>query len=275
MSYETVILEKENGVATLIMNAPKTKNSFSEPLCKDLNAALDEVNEDDSINVLIITGSGNAFNSGGDMKETLEDAELLFKGGAFRDTKMSRAIREEAISPITLTNKLYNLPKPTIAAINGYAIGAGYSFALAADIRLTADDAKVNMTFVKRGFVPDGGGTFFLTRLAGIAVACEVAFTGDFIDAEDAMRMGLTNRVVPKENLMKEAKAMAQKIADNPTLAVRMIKQTLEQALFERSHMAQARLEQRTNRVLFETEDSVEGIKSFMEKREPKYTGKW
>ncbi len=275
MSYESVILEKDNGVATITLNSPKTKNSLCEQLCIDLDAALDEVSEDDSVNAVIITGSGNTFCSGGDMKETMEDADLLFKGGAFRDTKMSRSIREEVISPMILSNKLYSLEKPTIAAINGFAIGAGFSFALAADIRLTADDAKVCMMFVKRGFVPDCGGTFFLTRLAGIAGACEIALTGDFIDAEEAMRWGLTNRVVPKEKLMEEARKMAKKIADNPTLAVRMIKQTLEQALIEPNQLTQSRVEQRLNRVLFETADSIEGIKSFMEKRDPKYTGKW
>jgi enoyl-CoA hydratase/carnithine racemase len=269
--YNKLLFESKDGVATLTLNSPENRNSLNEPLCKDLDRAIEEVRNDDSINVMVITGTGGSFSSGGDMKETLD----IFKGIPFRETKFMNSIREDSYSCLMLSHRLYTFPKPTIAAVNGFAFGAGFSLALACDMRIATDDAKFCMAFAKRGFIPDIGGTYYLVRLVGIAKACELVFTADVLDAQEAGKIGIVNKVVLRDDLMAETKDMAGRIARNPALAVKMAKQALYQALIEPDCLTHLRLEQRINKILLDTEDVMEGVKAFMEKREPKYTGKW
>jgi len=254
------ILEKDQGIATLTMNRPDRLNAFNLEMGNELREAQDLVRQDKDIRVLIITGAGQAFSTGGDFKDVFE-ANVEQEG-----------LLDESMMESMLGSPLRDMV-PTIAAINGPAIGGGMTVALLCDIRIASEDATISFPFVRVGVLPEGGSTFILPRLIGIAKACELTLTGRTIGAKEAKEIGLVNEVVPASELMEATNKMARRIVRGAPLAVKMTKQGLYQGLQYSIEEAEE-FENKSLIALMKTEDHQEAVKAFMEKREPKFKGK-
>tara|TARA_B100000315_G_scaffold186383_1_gene175769 strand:- start:1449 stop:2258 length:810 start_codon:yes stop_codon:yes gene_type:complete len=269
MNYEALFLERSGHIAILTLNRPEKLNALNNQLNRELHMALDEVaGEFPDTRVLIITGTGRGFCSGADVGDQAEALSRSQKQGP--PQYETEAAFNESI--LALGPHIPQIPQPVIAAVNGVAAGAGLSIALASDIRVASDKARFSCIFVKRSLVPDNGASYFLPALAGMGVAAEMALTGRVYDAQWAHRVGLVNMVVPAEQLMEEAKSLAQEIAANPPLAVRATKQLLTSHVPDLHRVA--RVEYEANAPFRNGEDRREAIISFLEKRQPVYTGR-
>ncbi len=253
MSFETIILEKENGVATLSLNRPDVLNAINNTMRRELLVALEDVEADDEVKVLVLTGKGKAFCSGGDVRG------------------MGKA--ERMIKPHPIILKITNLEKPVISAVNGVAAGGGCNLALAADIIIASERASFIQSFVKIGLVPDWGGMYFLPRLVGISKAKELMLTGDRISAKEAERIGMVNKVVPDEEFQDFIKEYSRQLAKGAPKSMAMIKKTLNVTHNSDIDTVLA-LEYQAQTICRETEDHKEGIAAFKEKRAPEFTGK-
>ncbi|MDD5093175.1 MAG: enoyl-CoA hydratase/isomerase family protein [Dehalococcoidia bacterium] len=261
MNYETVLLQKEDKVATIILNRPEKLNTMSPELMSDLTKAIGEVERDDEVRAVIVTGAGRAFCAGGDVHKLLAPSRdpLKIMGLAHDGAKMVSAMR--------------NLPKPLIAAVNGPAIGGGFNIALACDIIIAAENASFCSAFVLLGLHPDTGGIYFLTRLVGTARACELIFTGKTIGAAEAERIGLVNHVVPADKLETTVRELATRLANGPSMAIGLAKASIYQSLT--MDMASVlELEARSVGMTLATEDANAAIDAFLEKRKVVFKGK-
>ena len=258
-----LVLEgKHEGIATLVMNRADRMNALNADLSTALNDALARVAQDDSVRVVILTGAGRAFCAGGDLG-------AIGKG---RQSGKTEELEPILRSGMQIVLKMRTMPQPVIAAVNGAAAGAGMNIALAADIRIATEEATFGQNFAKVGLYPDYGGTYFLPRLVGPSKAAELFYTGDMIDAQTALRLGIVNHVVPAAQLESEAKSLAQKIAQGPPLAVRAVKQAVFGS--EKNELINAlELEVQQQLKCFLSEDCSEGIRAFFEKRHPKFQG--
>lgn len=226
----TLILRETDaqGIVTLTLNDPESRNAISDlPMVDALIAAIEEADRDPTARVVILTGAGSAFSSGGNIKK-------MGEGGGLNDALPARTRQnyKRGIQRIPLAFEALEIP--VIAAVNGAAIGAGCDLTLMCDLRIAGKSAKFAESFVKLGIVPGDGGAWLLPRVVGFSKACEMALTGDMVDAEEALRIGLVSQVVPDEELMASARALSLKIAANPTHAVRMTKRLLRQASQQR-----------------------------------------
>ena len=264
MGYETIILDKEEGIATMTLNRPEKLNAVSPAMWWELSKAIEEVRTDSEIRVLIVTGADPGFCAGADVVETLT---LALPGEAPPRT------REQMKEPVGIAGlRFAQLQKPTLAAVNGVAAGMGFSFALACDIRIASEKARFTNVFVRTGLIPDNGLTYFLPRLVGLAKALELMYTGDRIDAKEAERIGLVNQVVPHDDLLRVTKDMAKRIAQGAPMALELTKWATTRAL--NTDLEQLiLLETYAQKVCLETEDFQEGLKAFMEKRPPVFKG--
>jgi 2-(1,2-epoxy-1,2-dihydrophenyl)acetyl-CoA isomerase len=258
------VLEKREGrVATLILNRPERMNALNKDLVLALHEALTRVEADQEINVVVLAGAGRAFCAGGDL-------QVIGKGQQSQDLTELQPILRSGMQAVL---KIRTMRQPVIAAVHGAAAGAGMNIALAADMRIASEDAMFGQNFAKVGLFPDYGGTFFLPQLVGPAKAAELFYTGDMIDAAEALRLGIVNRVVPPAQLESEVRALAQKIADGPAIAIRAVKQTLfGREKEEITALLNVELEQQMK--CFSSGDCGEGIRAFFEKRPPKFQGK-
>src|SRR5919108_284610 len=259
-----VLLEtKHDGIATLVMNRPDRLNALNTKLVATLNDVIGRIATDESVRVVVLTGAGRAFCAGGDLA-------LIGEGRATGQTQQLEALLTAGMQVVV---KMRTMPQPVIAAVNGAAAGAGMNLALAADIRIAAEEAMFGQNFAKVGLFPDFGGTYFLPQLAGLAKAAELFYTGDMIDAKTALRLGIVNQVVPAAQLEAEVKALAGKIAQGPPLAIRAVKKTLFASEAEKMGLALAREVDEQDRC-YRSEDCAEGIQAFFEKRPPQFRGK-
>lgn len=263
MSFTDIQLEHNGHVATLTLNRPESRNAMTPAMGEEIRAAVDLLQNDSQVRVVVVTGAGKAFSGGGDLGMLARDAGLDSHGAGMGGPP--REFYERFLS-------IRALPMPTIAAINGHAIGAGLCFALACDLRIAAADAKMGMTFTKLGIHPGMGATYFLPRLIGTARACELLFAGSILDAPTAERLGLLNRVVPPEDFAAAVRALAAEIAAAGPIAIRLVKRAIYQGL-QHSLEEALELESTQQAATFKTADAREGITAVMEKRAPKFTG--
>ena len=256
---ENILIRIEKPIAWIILNRPKKLNALSPQLLKELGEALDELEERDDVRVIILKGSGRAFSAGADV--------TAFAGVTPIDIlKFSRRFQE-------LTLKMQFLTKPIIVAIHGYALGGGLEIAMSGDIRIASEDAMLGQPEINLGFIPGAGGTQRLPRLVGRSRAKELIFTGDMIPAQEALKLGLVDRVVPPERLEQEARALALKLAEKPPLALAAAKYAIEMGM-ETNIWTGLELEASLFALLFSTEDVIEGVTAFLEKRKPKFKGR-
>ena len=260
----SVVLESvRDGVLTLRMNRPDRLNALNPELTEALAGAVERGAANPTVRAIIVTGEGRAFCSGGDLG--------MIK--AFRDSGRTRELEPLLLAGSRLVLALRTMEKPAIAAVNGPAAGAGMNVALACDIRIASEEAMFGQNFAKVGLFPDFGGTYFLPRLVGESRAAWMFYTGQMINAQEALRMGAVDRVVPAAEVMPAAEAIAAQLAAGPPLAVRAVKKTLfgsQRAELERA----LELEAQQQAKCFASEDCTEGIKAFFEKRAPRFEGK-
>jgi len=259
-----IILEQRHeGIAVLVMNRPDRLNALNNELASALNDALGRIAKDPNVNVVVITGAGRAFCAGGDLG-------ALGKG---RQTGATHELEPLLRAGMQMVLKMRTMPQPVIAAVNGAAAGAGMNIALAADIRIAAEEATFGQSFAKVGLFPDYGGTYFLPQLVGPAKAAELFYTGDMIDAKTALALGLVNQVVPAALLEAAVKTLAQKIAQGPSLPIRAVKKALFAS--QEKELAQALDSEVREQVrCYLSDDCNEGMRAFFEKRPPKFQGK-
>ena len=268
MTFQSIIVETEEGVATLTLNRPEKLNAFNPTLLHETAAAIRDMNDDDEIKVLIITGAGRGFCSGHDFSEPVSGAD-------FNQPGINRRVRlNPFVSYGWMIRQLDEFAKPVIAAVNGIAAGGGLALALACDIRIASEDARFSSLFVRRGLVADCGTSFYLPRLVGAAKALELTWTGDIIDAAEAARIGLANRLVPAEDLLKTAGEFALRLARGPSVSIELNKRLTYEGLRADSVQTQMANEDFARYVCRQTDDFKEGINSFLEKREPIFKGR-
>jgi 2-(1,2-epoxy-1,2-dihydrophenyl)acetyl-CoA isomerase len=264
MSYKCLLYAVQDRIATLTLNRPERLNALGDTLRDDLYDAVTKSATDPNVGVLVITGAGRGFCSGGDVKSMNERER---SGEAPSPLDRFTPIRDRIVLAMR------DCPKPIIAAVNGAAAGAGMNLALACDMRIASSAAKFSQAFVKRGLAPDWAGTWFLPRVVGTAKAFELILTGDTIDANEALRLGIVNAVVGAEELMPAAYKLAGKIADGPPVAIAVSKR----AVYHNQDVdLRAGLEFETfaQGLCRETEDSKEGVRAFVEKRAPVFRGR-
>ena len=264
LSYEQLMVERDGDVATVRLNNPATLNALSETMTRELVDALQSLASDPAVRALVLTGEGRGFCSGADLGGMADE----YRGGG--RARPSDLLDEGYAKIVRL---MAEAPKPVVAAVNGVAAGAGLSLALACDLRMASEAATFSMAFVRIGLVPDSGASYFLPRIVGAAAAIELSVTGERIDADRALRMGLVSRVVPGEALPAEAAALAAELAALPTKAIGLTKQLLRGAASLSLDEALA-LESRVQDEATKTEDHREGVLAFLDKRAPEFRGR-
>lgn len=264
---ETLLQERTPaGVLILTLNRPDTLNGINEELRQALIAAFRQTKNDDSVRAIILTGAGRAFCAGVDLSG---GGPAHAEGGA--PTGRS-AIVDKRGRPYDVITSIADADVPVIVAINGVAAGAGFSLALASDIRIASDQARLGSIFIKRGIGADYGSSYWLPRLVGVARAFEVLYAGDPIPAARALELGLLNRVVPHDTLLDEAIAYATMIAEGPPIAYTYTRRAIHRS-FENTLERQLEFEWTLQTELLNTADAREGFRSFAERRKPRFTG--
>lgn len=259
--WEKVKLDvKDNGVAVLTLNSPENMNSFTPQLCFDIISACDHVRENENIKVVIITGEGYGFSGGGDIS-------VLAGMTSPAHAKWTYDVSFNTVKAV------YEIEKPVIAAVNGPVAGAAVAMMMASDIILVSEKAKLAYNFIHVAFCPDSGASYFLTRKIGYHKALEILWTGKILSPQEALELGIVNKVVPPENLLSEALDMANRLASGPLFTIGLDKKLVRQAMVNDFYQ-QAELESMYQILTWSSDDFKEGARAFAEKRKPKFTGK-
>jgi 2-(1,2-epoxy-1,2-dihydrophenyl)acetyl-CoA isomerase len=256
------------GVLTLTFNRPEARNALSRTVNESLQLQLAKAESDPNVKCIVLTGAGRAFCAGGDVKSML--TRNYNEPGSHT---LDEYIHRQRLEQRAISGRLFTMPKPTLAAIPGAAAGAGFSIALACDLRIMADSAFMTSAFAKVGFSGDYGGSYFLTRLVGAAKAREMYLLPERIDAAQALTLGLTNWVCPAEELTQRAQAIARRLANGPTVAYRYMKENLNRAI-DGNLMECMDLEATHHVHCAQTEDHKEATRAFVDKREPVFKGR-
>jgi 2-(1,2-epoxy-1,2-dihydrophenyl)acetyl-CoA isomerase len=264
---DDLLAEVNDGVAVLVMNRPHRRNAMSQAMMAAMDRVLGELEVDDAVGCVVLTGAGGAFCAGGDVKAMAE------RTAGEREQTIDAAIHRQRLMQRATSGRLWQMPKPTIAAIGGPAAGAGLSLALACDLRYAVESAVLTTAFARVGFSGDYGGTWFLTKLVGSAKAKELYYFSDRLSAADAQRLGIINAVLPAVDFDAEVRQRALLLASGPRLAYRYMKENLNRAVdgelgecmdIEATHHVHTGL----------TEDHREAAKAFVERREPRFAGR-
>jgi 2-(1,2-epoxy-1,2-dihydrophenyl)acetyl-CoA isomerase len=268
---EDLRAEIDDGVAVITMNRPDRRNAFSEAMLSALGTVLAQVEIDEAVGCVVLTGAGGAFCAGGDVKGMA--APQADGGGDGAGRSLDAVIHRQRLSQRATSGRLWGMPKPTIAAIGGPAAGAGLSLALACDLRYAVPGAVLTTAFARVGFAGDYGGTWFLTRLVGSGKAKELYYFSERLSAEDAARLGIVNAIFPSADFEREVMTRARRLAEGPSVAYRYMKENLNRAVagelgdcmdLEVTHHVHTGL----------TEDHREAVQAFVGKREPRFRGR-
>ncbi len=265
MAFKDIEYVVEDGIARLTLNKPEKLNALSWSSWAEIETAIRMAEEDDEAKVVLITGAGRGFCAGTDLTVTDPEEDWHPRPFEGRDLMMRSRYRG--------TELVYKCRKPTIAAVNGACVGAGFSLALACDIRIASDAARFSAIFVKRAIVADTGCTWFLPRIVGMEQALKLMYTGKIIPADEALRIGLVSEVAPAEELASRATALATEIATGPSVAIELMKRLTHEAMDNDLH-TQIEQEQFLQQITHQTEDAAEGRQSFLEKRDPVFKGR-
>ena len=258
MANETILYEVSEGVALVTFNRPEAMNSLNDQCYREMQDLIGEVAADDAVGAVVLTGAGRAFCAGADVKAMNPGTPILAR------RKRHRWILSDILQP------LVNLEKPVIAAVNGDAVGAGFNIALAADIIIASEAARFSQIFIRLGLVPDLGGLHLLTRIVGLNKAKELCFTGKKIDAQEALRLGIANHIVPADELLPEARKLAAEIAAGPATALAMTKMLLNKSS-DTTFEQMLEYESFAQTLAYSTDEYREAVTAFREKRAPKF----
>lgn len=260
MDYRDILVHDTDGIGHITLNRPERLNSFADRMRQEIASAVETLADRQDVRVIVITGAGRGFCTGADVTFL---KEIVDRGD-------EAALRDLVEAGRAVVTAIREAPKPVIASLNGPAAGGGANLALACDIRIASERASIGQTFNRIGLHPDWGGTYFLPRLVGPAIAAELIFTGAMIPAEEARRLGIFNRVVPHENLGEETAALARELARKPSLSLRLAKQAIHRSLDSTlEEMLDFELEAQLR--CGGSADGREGISAFVEKREPRF----
>lgn len=254
LEFKSIILEKKEGIAKITFNRPEVLNALNNEIRSEFQAAMSDIQSDDSIKVVILTGAGRSFIAGADINE------------------LKALTMQQARKVVRLGEVIENLEKPVIAAVNGYALGGGCEIAMACDVIVASEYAKFGQPEINLGIIPGGGGTQRLPRVVGMHKAKEMVFTGDIIDAKEAERIGLVNKVVPAGELEATVRAIADKVASKSPVAVKLAKAAMNRGMRTNLETGLA-YEKELYSLSHTTKDRAEGIAAFLEKRKPDFKG--
>jgi 2-(1,2-epoxy-1,2-dihydrophenyl)acetyl-CoA isomerase len=260
--YETVLYEKDGGVATISLNRPEKLNAFDSTMHEELYSALDGAAVDEEVRCIVLRGEGRGFSAGADLAAVLREADGDPDLGEYLRNTYSRLVK-----------RMVSIEKPIVVALHGPVYGAGVGIALACDLRIATGSAKFSVAFINIGLMPDAGVTFFLPRVVGLGRAMQMSMLGDAVDAEEAYRIGLIGKVVPEDALSEETQKLAEQLAAMPTRALGRIKHSLY-ASFETDLETALEREAEGQTLCGYTQDHKEGVAAFFEKRAPEFTGR-
>jgi 2-(1,2-epoxy-1,2-dihydrophenyl)acetyl-CoA isomerase len=259
--YETVLYEKHEAVANIALHRPKRLNAFDGTMHEELRQVLDDAAQDEEVRCIVVRGEGRGFSAGADLAQIVSEADGDPDLGAYLRDTYSRLVK-----------RMVGIEKPIIAALHGPVYGAGVGLALACDLRVAAENTKFSVAFIKIGLMPDAGVTFLLPRVVGLGRAMEMSMLGDAVDAEEAHRIGLVNKVVADDSLSEEAHKVAERLAAMPTAALGRMKASLY-ASFETDLESALEREAEGQTFCGYTQDHKEGVTAFFEKREARFVG--
>ena len=268
MGYDTVIVKKEEHIATVIMNRSHRMNALIPEMFQELKDALQDVSDDDDIRVVILTGAGKGFCTGSDMKEGTASGK-----GAQSEKTVDELRRHIHHNPQQITLIIRNMEKPVIAMVNGPAVADGFDWALACDLRVGCENTRFMNAFVKMALFPNTGETWLLPRIIGVGKALEIMLTGDLLEAEEAYRLGVLNKLVPAVDLESETMALARKLARQSPVSLRLLKMQTYRGL-EMGLETALELAADGEAMTMKTEDYQEALNAFREKRQPDFKGK-
>ncbi len=253
------------GIANITINRPEKRNALAQSMRRDLAEALERTGRDERVRVVVIKGAGDTFCAGGDMNRVREMMDERM--GADEFTRTLGAAKRVVMAIRSMT-------KPVLASISGVAAGSGFNLALACDMRVACESAKFTQSFIRYGLHPEWGGTFFLPRIVPPNIACELFFLGDTIDAREALRLGILNRVYPDAELEAETQKLAERLRDAPAVAVAAVKHAVYLSASGAGLEEMLQYESESQSRCFETEDAREGVRAYIEKRTPRFGGR-